>query len=224
MSNDLLDALTTKNAGQVGRILAGVNDLTGEDILQQPFASELLPAYLIADVSADSYRCVGDWVRIGDGIVQRISDPNQFVTSVGLFVRDYISGKEEAALDNIQFWVFGHRVRTAVDTRNEAGLKRLLGSMLKGLHATLESCDCMACDVFFGSACEWKLIRRDLLELGESEAAHCRSCMEAMDFAEDSSIVTAFARFLLRRREYCSSITGAAFSCQKVKGYGGKIE
>ena len=198
-------------------MLAGVCDLTGEDVLRQPFITASLPLSLVSDVSMDSYRCVGDWTRIGEGLAQGVTDPIRFVVSVDSFAREHISDQEAKAMDGIRFWGLGNRVRNAVDARNEDALKKLVCSMLKGIRSKLADCSCLACDAFFESAREWKYIQRDLIELGEDDVWHCRSCVEAYDYVDDRAMMTAFARFLLRHREYCASFTNAAFSGKRRK-------
>lgn len=198
-------AITLKDTGVLGAILAGLRDLAGKNILESPVFHGQFDRRTIAAINKKTNGSDEFWNEVASIIV---TDPSNAA------VRKKLPGIASATVQKYgpafgntgDFWKVGQAFRKAVERSDEMALSAVLGAADEAVSGDLSRCPWIACKSFYGLAEPYK---DEVLDLLEAEGLDEVREMEGEDIwfiGSDQQYTHALARFILTHKEFWPSM------------------
>ena len=213
-------AIAQRHAEMLGVLMAGLRDITTENVLNASIFKGLFQGKVISQLkkgrTSDEL-----WTAIGERILGSDESIRQALPAWAGRVLYLQVGKEGyESLATVPFWKFGRLLRQAIESGNEESLAKIFAAVNRNTQGGLHECHWEGTVCFFDVDEQYEeSIYQILIGVGVSNADKL-DIEELWEQMDEKKLSIALARFILRHKEFWKNITSHILEhCREHGGY-----
>ena len=213
-------AIAQRHAEMLGVLMAGLRDITTENVLNASIFKGLFQGKVISQLkkgrTSDEL-----WTAIGERILGSDESIRQALPAWAGRVLYLQVGKEGyESLATVPFWKFGRLLRQAIESGNEESLAKIFAAVNRNTQGGLHECHWEGTVCFFDVDEQYEVsIYQILIGVGVSNADKL-DIEELWEQMDEKKLSIALARFILRHKEFWKNITSHILEhCREHGGY-----
>ena len=213
-------AIAKRHAEMLGVLMAGLRDITTENVLNASVFKGLFQSKVIAQLkkgrTSDEL-----WTAVGERILDADESIRQALPAWAGRVLYLQVGKEGyESLASVPFWKFGRLLRQAIESGNEEALAKIFAAVNRKTQGGLHECHWEGTVCFFDVDEQYEeSIYQILKSVGVSNADKL-NIEELWEQVDEKKMSMALTRFILQHKEFWKNITSHLLEhCREHGGY-----